>query len=373
MSSFITYKHLIIFTLMCEMINVCTMATNIYHSDLLKEMAAKAKIDTYVEGLNEGVHYRAVTFNGKPLTVVVEDGEVRHIGYSLFNNHQREYIGQDISNFIERYWLGLNLPLKRDKSVEREMYEDGFCFTAGSKRSLASLLEDTTLQITVSMDYEKQYTVQWKKTGKTLCGITFPINYELLLGRDMLENEHRLSEEIKTTYALPCNKKYSIEELVQSYTNAYMVFQGGRYYFDELSGNRYIVCRDKRFYPLYDMRYRSESIANLLTGTDIPEAKDFKLTLRQQLYNYQQLNIETNIRQFISFCIKNGCKPYVGVIGDEGGDVDVLLIMRNIALGYNHVVRMKVNLTNRTAIARLNAYVPTSNLRELFNDKDKIK
>lgn len=85
-------------------------------------------IKPQIDKLTDGCYYDVFSYKNRPLTVVVDNDEVVHVGYTIFSPMQREFVGRDIADFIERYWLSTDLPLKRLKTVEQQMREDRVVF-----------------------------------------------------------------------------------------------------------------------------------------------------------------------------------------------------------------------------------------------------
>ena len=58
----------------------------------------------------EGLFYKSLWYQGYPVTVIVRNGEVAHIGYSLFTPTQRQLLNELQCNFIERLALTTDIP-----------------------------------------------------------------------------------------------------------------------------------------------------------------------------------------------------------------------------------------------------------------------
>ena len=352
----------------------CVYASNRYRSDLLRDMSTVCGFKARMDTMSDGLHYRCLRYKEQPLTVRVKNKEVIHIGYAIFTPAQR--LGMDnhvVADFVERYWLSLSLPLKREKSVLAQMVEDRFTVEVGGNSCYTRIIADTTLTVVCNMEMERRYTVEWRKGEHVVCRLVFPVNHELILGRNMLENDRRFVHEIKATQPWLDSVHVSEQLLAPVENRPYREANHGYYLLNVLLSNRYYIVKEGEWKPLYDKNFRQQTISNLFTGTDIPEAADFVLTLRQQTYNYTQCFITTTLHQFVCYCIEQGCQPYVGITRDDGKAMDVVLIMRNVNVGYNHVARLKVNTENLAngkgeIHGRLNAFVPTANIKNLFDD-----
>ena len=114
-------------------------AKNRYQSDLLSQMAESLQMKAVLDTLSDGSYIAQQSYKSHPLSIIVSDGEVEHIGYSIFSKEMRAVAPSPVYNFLERYALQANLSLKRMKSVERQLYEDDVIFTVGNIYKLSSI------------------------------------------------------------------------------------------------------------------------------------------------------------------------------------------------------------------------------------------
>lgn len=114
-------------------------AKNRYQSDLLSQMAESLQMKAVLDTLSDGSYIAQQSYKSHPLSIIVSGGEVEHIGYSIFSKEMRAIAPSPVYNFLERYALQANLPLKRTKSVERQLYEDDVIFTVGNIYKLSSI------------------------------------------------------------------------------------------------------------------------------------------------------------------------------------------------------------------------------------------
>lgn len=102
-----------------------------YRSDLLERMG-KALGEENLVSLPDGEHTAALTFMNTPVTIIRERGVIEHIGYSFFSTQERLLTGPVVCDFLERYALEADLPVKREKSLDTQLLEDGVIFSQGS-------------------------------------------------------------------------------------------------------------------------------------------------------------------------------------------------------------------------------------------------
>lgn len=350
---------------------------NAYYSEELRTIAVKANIASISDTLSDGIYYGLTIYKEKPITIIVEENEVKHIGFSVFSLEQRKGLNPLClyCNFIERYALLLKLCAELNRTIHEKMWQDKVVFRTGNFEIIETFIGDSTLQI----DYKSQNCVnffKWSKNGKVVCELAFPSSYKLLLGMEMDELDARLKTDIlETKIPAPDSiRLFSKEELVPSITHDYYIKRGSCYYFAGLNSDSYfqqMESNGNRYCLMFSAKYLKQSLANVMTTHDLPN--EFMLKIKQEVYGNKDSIYTVPLMKYVSFCIKTGCAPYFCIMSDSDEIMDCELIMRNVKLQYNHVMRMKVrvkDIEKRKGFidARLDAYVPTQYLGNLFNE-----
>lgn len=350
---------------------------NTFYSEELKAIAVKANISSISDTLSDGIYYGMTVYKKKPITIIVEDNEVKHIGYSIFSPQQRAAFNPICCNFVERYALILKVPVERNRPNHEMMEQDKVIFRTGNFETLEDLIgeRDTTLRISYNCENNINFFT-WNKNGNIVCELGFPSSYKLLLGMEMDELDARLKRDILNTPTPVSDsiRVFSKEDLIASITRDFYVKKGAYYYFAELNSDNYYepVSQKENMYSLmYNCQYPRQSLANVMTNSGLPNK--FQLHIKQEVYGYNDSVYTAPLAKYIDFCLKSGCNPYFCVIRESDGVMDCELIMRNEVLQYNHVMRMKVGteeVKRRKGVieARLDAYVPTHYLKNLFNE-----
>lgn len=308
------------------------------------------KISTHM-GLQQCDSSFTVKYGGRDIVVRVADGYVEHIGFRIFSEDVRaSVLFEPVADFVERYWLELTLPMRRDKSVAQQMREDRFRFEKGNISSIDMLQANPGVELIYNV-LQDRISIAWGE----ICQISFPINHELILGRGMIENDSRLPDDISHA-----NIGVRSEIVLDSET----------YLSEYLSSKRYFAPDGS---PIFDAKRIAESITNLFTDYDIETADSIRLDITHKTFGLAEQKIETTVRQFVAYAIQSGCRPYVGIISSDELKSDLLVMFHNRHLSYNHVLRASV--PNESIIygsgcvtARLNAFVPSSNIKNLFKD-----
>lgn len=346
-----------------------------YRSDILCEIS-KAIGLTPEWGRSDTT--RIIKYKNRDVAYRIENDEIGHIGYRIFTDSLHGHIPQVTRDFVERYWLELTLPMERLKTVETQMAEDGFRFVHGNLGSIDAIQSQPSLTLSACITPHRA-SMLWGDPEAPVCTIEFPINQELILGQKMIERDRRLPEQIAKwqcpdSIAPQCR----IEELTPSDSiEGLQVQNQGSYLTEYLAADRYFTIEDGNVMPVFEPAFLCESLKNLFSGIDIPQAKNISLHLRHQIFGLKEQIIDTDVRQWVGCCLAQGCKPYTGVIsiGHEGENLaDMLIIMHNEAAGYNHVLRLTIDIESVASgqgqtDGRLNAYVPSSNIKNLFKDQ----
>lgn len=351
---------------------------NTYYSEELKQLAIKVNIADVTDTLSDGLYFKNIFYNKKPLTIIVKGHEVKHIGFTLFSPEQRKIFSPIHCNFVERYALLLKSPMERVRTKKELMEQDKVIFRMGSFDVIEDIMEDTTLLVQYNCKNNINFFT-WTKDGRAICELGYPSSYKLLLGMEMDELDSRLKSDVLKTKTISKDSIVEIERgnLTASITRDFFVKKGSSYYFAELNSDQYYqpFDREKNLYRLmYDDKYPHQSLANIMTSNILPN--EFLLNIKQEVYGKKDSIYTIPLAKYISFCLNTGCKPYFCVIREKDGVMDCELIMCNEILKYNHIMRMKVgtmDIPNRKGIinARLDAYIPTNYLRNLFNEIKK--
>lgn len=367
--------------------------------------------------------------------------------------------------FLKRLAAGIERGELEGKSVRQFMLEERIAFVEGDLSMLESLLADSTAMTEIAIVDGKRCAASFYKDSVRVFTITYPADYQLILGVTLMEAEDYLCDAVVGT-PLPSlvTTFVSRDLLIQQGNSLIYVKPGCNYIIPELNSNRYYVAvknnntvatdtssslllvekreSDSTFYNevddsvnaktlkllslskkkrecwllsfikrifgcsgsncqgtenqcvddsvtssdtltflgdslefelLYSEDMPIESMANLVTGTDIDDSISIDILLVKYGYRTEQFTVP--LRQWITFCIAEGCQPYFGVISQDSSEVVCELIMHNELFGYAHVMKLTFNpiiIAQRKGIvkARLNSYVPINNLKSLFDEDE---
>lgn len=331
------------------------------------------------ERLTEGYH-QLPDRDGHSLQLhVSKNGIVDHIGLKLFNRDNVDDKDMTvIFDFTERYLLELVLIDNWEQSAKR-MEEDKVTLDYVYFSDLKKISDTLLSEITRFED--KGYSITWKEKGKqkNTFGISFPIQYELILGMNKIEIEDGLQQSIQ-------NQENTIREQKPVHKTTlfpvpqtnYYIKQGAMYMISELSANLYYIKEGANgFRLLHNPDFPIETLANLMTTNEIEN--DYQLSITQNKYGYNAVNYTASLKQWLNYCFDSGCTAYFGLEAQDEEVIKATVVMENKELAYNHILYIDFNKSclnkrNGTIKAKLNSFIPTHNLTDLYYEKsDKAK
>ena len=323
----------------------------------------------------DGTFYKALEYNGLPITVIVNDCEVTHIGLSLFTTRQRLLLDENTCNFLERLALIGEIPEFFDFEFPQYLINEKIKILVGDWDDLKLCALDSSYVFQSTLVDGRNYINCWYTQDATECrfAIAYPANYHLITGYSMVEAEDRLCEDICRSHLGDTTLVAPDSTTLQPIGNGPVyLLKGNIYYLPNLNSNRYYVQTSSgNFELLYSEDFPIETLANLLTGTEFDNR--FFIDAKLVKYGYRVDELTIPLERWLAFCIQSGCAPYFGVISKKENDVVCELVMHNPSLGYCHIMKLSLDteiLKKREGSmqARLNVYIPLSNIKELFND-----
>ena len=324
---------------------------------------------------DNGFHYRVTQYHELPVSMAVNHGEVTHVGLALFTPWQRQFINESQCNFLERLALAAEITDFYGIGIRQYLRDEKIEFLEGRLDNLKTFLNDTTYVFQSTLVDDKTYIACWytPDVQERYLTLTYPANYHLIEGISMTEAENRLYDDIRRIRIEDTEQFEPVAALMQRIDNGPIyLLKGSIFFLPELNSNRYYVKTGKdKFSLLYSEDFPLETLANLMTGTEL--GNQFVINIKHVKYGYQVDDFEIPLTHWLAFCIQSGCAPYFGVISQDEKSIVCELIMRNEALGYCHVMKLTVApslLKSRkgTFQARLNSYVPMSNVKSLFDE-----
>ena len=148
--------------------------------------------------------------------------------------------------FLKRLAVGIERGELEGKSIRQYMFEERIALVEGDFSMLESLLSDSTALTEIAIMDGKRCAASFYKDGLRVFTITYPAEYQLILGVTLMEAEDYLFNAVKDT-PMPAidTTPVSRDMLTQQGNSLVYVKTGSSYIFPELNSNRYYVTVEK--------------------------------------------------------------------------------------------------------------------------------
>lgn len=304
-------------------------------------------------------------YKGRPIRIKTNIfGDISHIGYRIFDRNFSDSSGSMVTfyDFIERYFLELDLEIGQKKTNERIFLDKVVC-SRGNMGMRHMVTENTGFN--VHHVGRRGYKVQWFLDRDTL-ELIVPADCQLILGANAIELEQIFERDVKRLVPKPY--QWSDEEL-PILNDQHGVIHSGSYLSGEIRSDLYCYRQKDSLKLVVDPDYPIESIKNiLLTGHFM---RDISMALTIDQYGYKKSRAGITLQQYIEYCRMEGCTMYVGIKTQTENRVTATMFALNNELGYNHVlaVDFPVGILAGKPISIMGiayVYIPLQNVTEKF-------
>ena len=161
-----------------------------------KKLASLARTTGFVsnDSINSDDIDTCYYFRNHPVHVKFNcDGDVSHLGYSLFCREMRKQHPSVVYDFLERYLLELDL-LPNDIERRQKSRLDKVLMEGDPIRLLAA--KNQNEKISINTEINHGYVVRWER-GDNVLSMKINADYQLILGADELELEEIFSNKLK--------------------------------------------------------------------------------------------------------------------------------------------------------------------------------
>lgn len=303
-----------------------------------------------------------------------EDGELRSIGYRLFDDCMMERDSLEF-DFLERYFLMLDATTPSAERKQR-MADDKVRIVKGTESDLFRMAGAGIAKEKSRVDGKLKVTVKGvSQDGSVFSGVEFPISYELMMRCSRAELENELPQSLKLSSVSIEGCKAPNLEGVEPDSDGIYTCGGLSYYLESLTDQTYFKSVGKDGVAIFSNEDKQRSAANLLLGA---VAEPRRLELIQKLYGFKDRRISTTVGQWLNYCKKNEMKLYFAVEKEAGDGVLALVIAVNSKLMYNHLLSVLiphdfVNNPKSTLKGTLTTFIPTHNVDDLYEQRDMFK
>ena len=359
------------------LILLSTMMANAqqFKASHLKKAAMKLKIDSVAFSTDTLPATKQLKVGEQIVTLRKDEkGVVEHIGIPLFAEEMRQLQPSPIYDYLEFTVLD-----RLFKVSDNTLMMQDLKFEKGNWTAL-SRVQQTADGCSIENVSEQYYRVRWSKDDQPVVVVSFPINYELLSNSNRKELELNFIRDIKQYKDMqPMVLRDYSEQMVATEDPNMFVVPGSHYLINEINDNRYLTTiteetdsgKVHRLGMLFDRHFPKESLANLMVEYDMP-IDSAMIELEFVLDNYKRDTLTTSIRDWMSFCKRQGLQPFFGFEENKNGTFTGTLIMRNKKSGYDHImairaVESELFSDHPLVHGKVHLFTPSSNVRNIFD------
>lgn len=298
--------------------------------------------------------------------------------FRLFSQEVRDLSPSVVYDFLERYLYEIDSLQTRGEYIDLRLRDDKVFFRTGSASTAKRLTPD--MSFSVSKTDDKFYEVVWSDTlGNAVLDMAFPMQYELLLGKSKAAVEKEFKDELLAILDSVVVRSPATS-LVPTEDGCQMSEPQTHYYVESMNDATYYSSQAGKLLPVFSGSDKWHSAANLFQGV-IQQIGTRRLYIEQNLYGFQKMQYTVSLTQWLRYCHKMQMTVYFAVEEEREDGLKCLLIAQNKDLGFNHMLSIIlpddfVTNQNCTVKATLNAYIPTQNIKNLYQqyvDKPKKK
>ena len=287
-------------------------------------------------------------------------------GLKLFSPEIHDAAGYHhrvVMDFLERYF-GKELPAQRQTTTEHKMADDMVYFRKGQPADLYQIAD--TMPFSINL-LDRYYEVEWMKNQEPFVKVVFPAQYDLLLGMQQDEAQQRLKEFV---LAAPAREDtLLVPDDLQLLDDSIFRHQSEIFELESLNDAIYYnkVCAS--FQPVFDDQHLDYSAANLFHG--LIHGVDYRMYVEQSVYGMKTIGYSLMLSQWLNYCAQLGMKIYFAVEEQREDGVLAIVIAQCRELGFNHMLSVVipdkfVNDQNAVLKVRLTSYIPTHNVKDLY-------
>lgn len=359
-------KAILVLTLSLGSIEACPQVS--FRTPELEQVARSLRLP--VDSLHEGYNY--LSADGLPVTVTMQgDSLVTHVGRTLFNEEMKQAHSRSILEFVERYSLLLRCPTD-GRTPSAMMQSDDVHIERGRLSDFDHIRPDDG----VSIGYEQmRYRLSWQREGREFLVLTFPGEFQLIHGTDIITAEQSLLDDIKRgghPAVSAADSQPSVDMLEPVADGRHFIRRGGFYLNRQLNADLYYArLSDGRFALVASADYPAESVANMMLSAQA--SGSYVLDVSERLYGFAKKGFRIPLHQWIHYCRREGCRLYYGAEELNATSLKATVLAVNDAENYVHVLTVHVPLAvigqgEGDIPVQLSCFVPVHNIGNLFAD-----
>lgn len=260
--------------------------------------------------------------------------------------------------------------MRGNADLPQKLIDDKVFFAEGSMADISQLSDSVPFSLNCIND--RYYEAEWSRGGKPFLTVLFPISFELLLGMPKSEIEKLLADELADVTSHANMQVADASQLVPMSGGVYRTNPKRHYQLEALNDCRYYRYADsgEGFVPIFDSLHIEPSAINLF-HFDCMANTNYQLHIEQGLYGFKSKTFQIGLWQWIACMQQHRMTVYVAVEEELPSALKMLVVAECRELGFNHLLSVEVPkdfVSRRDAIfeAKLNAYIPTHNVKDLY-------
>lgn len=288
---------------------------------------------------------------------------------SLFTIEQKNSERGYVYTFIERYFEEIQ-QMHNNAEVLQKMNDDKVFFAHGAISDIKQLHQ--ALPFTLNCFEDRYYEASWQKDGQEYITVIFPVSYELLLAMPKIEIEKTLQNEIVSSVKKASEAStlpIALDQLEKQPNGLYRTNPKKHYQLESLNDCLYYLCdSDGRFSLVCDSAYLEQTVLNMFHNI---QSQDYRIDVEQGVYGFKSLHYRLTLNQWVAYCKNKGMTIYTALEEESKSVLRILIVAECKELGFNHLLSVDIPrdfLTNTTTVwsAKLNGYIPTHNVKDLY-------
>jgi hypothetical protein len=294
----------------------------------------------------------------------------------LFSSEVKGAYPSVVYDFLERYLYEIDSLQNLGVDVDLRLRDDKVTFLTGTAATAHQLTPQTAFE--VSRIDDKYYEVAWSDTtGGKLLEVSFPMQYELLLGKPKVQIEQEFRSTL-SQYSDFTPRDIALADAEVQSDSCRMSRPVAHYHVASVNTATYYAPKDEA--PTFADRDKWHSAANLFQGC-IADVERYTLYINQTLYGFKSVQYTLPLSQWLAYCQAMQLTVYFAVEEERADGLKALLIAQSPDLGFNHMISLIIPddfVSTRNCVIKgtLNAYIPTQNVKDLYQqyvDKPKKK
>lgn len=271
-----------------------------------------------------------------------------------------------VYDFAERYLTSLQDMSEKEQRMRME--RDGVRVLQGDMSRLSLINGQTTFSFSEKDEY---YGIGLFNGDFPLIELVFPASCQLLLGKNLKELEQEWIAGLDTFSYKPDSDAEIHKEELRQVSKGFFVYDGSSYYLESIHNHQYFQERNDSLKKVFTMDHPAESVSNLFVSESVDNKLSLCLTIRK--YGLKKEQKEIPINQWIAYQKSKGCDIFVGIEELKTDRIQAMVFVVNDVLKYNHVMNVEVPYDllvkgEGCMEGDINLFIPTHNIRSLFNE-----